>query len=61
MATADFPTIVQPLAHLKWREQELLAQRDTLTTKKEIALIDARLAEIRYAAMLVELSNFKLA
>lgn len=61
MATTDFPTIVNPLAHLKWREQQLLADRETLTVKKEIALIDARLAELRYAMMLVELSNFKLA
>lgn len=56
MATTNFPTIVNPLAHLKWREQELLAQRETLSTKKEIALIDARLAELRHAIMLVELS-----
>jgi hypothetical protein len=61
MATTDFPTIINPLAHLKWRERELLAQRETLTVKKEIALINARLAELRYAIMLVELSNFKLA
>jgi hypothetical protein len=56
MATSNPPTIINPLAHLKWRERELLAQRETLSTKKEIALIDARLAELRNAIMLVELS-----
>ena len=53
---ANPPTIIDPLAHLKWREQSLLTKRETLTSKKEIALIDARLAELRNAIMLVELS-----
>lgn len=56
MATTDFPTIVNPLAHLKLREQQLLEVRESLTSKKEIAIIDARLAELRYAILLVELS-----
>jgi hypothetical protein len=50
------PVIINPLAHLQWRERELIAQREMETNKKIVALIDARIAEIRYAIMLVELS-----
>jgi hypothetical protein len=53
---ANPPTIINPLAHLKKREQELLAELETLTEKKQIALVKARLAELRNAILLVELS-----
>jgi hypothetical protein len=53
---ANPPTIINPLAHLKKREQDLLAELETLTEKKQIALVKARLAELRNAIVLVELS-----
>jgi hypothetical protein len=53
---AKQPTIINPVAHLKKREQELLAELETLTKKKQIDLIKARLAELRNAIMLVEMS-----
>jgi hypothetical protein len=53
---ANPPTIINPLAHLKKREQELLAELETLTKKKQIDLIEARLVELRFAMLLVELS-----
>jgi hypothetical protein len=53
---ANPPTIINPLAHLKKREQELLAELETLTKKKQIDLMNARLAELRFAMLLVEMS-----
>jgi hypothetical protein len=50
------PTFINPLAHLKKREQDLLAELETLTNKKLIIQTKARLAELRLAILIVELS-----
>ena len=50
------PKIIDPLAHLKKHEQELIAELEKLTEKKQIVLKKARLAELRNAIMLLEMS-----
>jgi hypothetical protein len=56
MATQN-PAILKSLANLQWRERDLIAQREMESNKKSVALIEARLSEIRYAMALVELAS----
>jgi len=57
MTENKLPMVINPLAHLKKREQVLIAELETLTEKKQITLVKARIAELRNAIVLVEMSQ----